>query len=56
MHHKTLKRKKCFKKEGHLGWANWKGSTLKGQIQNEIEFFYPNHLGGVHLSLVKVIA
>jgi len=45
MHHKYPKHKKYFQKKGHLGWANWKGSTLKGQIQNEIGFSYLGHLG-----------
>jgi len=45
MHHKHPKHKKYFQKKGHLGWANWKGSTLKGQIQNEIGFSYLGHLG-----------
>jgi len=45
MHYKHPKHRKYFEKEGHLGWPNWKGSTLKGQIQNEIVFSNLGHLG-----------
>jgi hypothetical protein len=60
MHHKYPKHRKYFKKEGHLRWANWKGSTLKPNSKwNKI--FLPKssrcklNVGGVYLSLVKVI-
>jgi len=44
-HSKHLRNRKYSKKEGHLGWANWNGSTLKGQFQNKIGFSYLDGLG-----------
>jgi hypothetical protein len=60
MHHKHP-RQEIFLKKRPLGMNQLKRLNLKGQIQNEIGFFYLGHLGvgvildGVHLSLVKVI-
>jgi hypothetical protein len=61
MHHKHPRHKKYFLKKGHLGWANSKDSTLKAKFIMKY-YFLPRssrcklNLGGVHLSLVKVIA
>jgi hypothetical protein len=33
MYHKNPRHKKYFKKEGHLGWANWKCSALKAKFK-----------------------
>jgi hypothetical protein len=61
MHHKHPRHKKYLKKEGHLKWASWKGSTLKAKFKMD-KILLPQssrcrlNLNGLRLSLVKVIA